>query len=111
MCDNNDDGMSRHDNDAYDLKNSLETLASRHPVEDGFPLSRWSVPLWVVELREGQATLHTTAEHHVEALSFLEVLVGAAAEVPVSPLTDWQVRTTKEDYLQQVERVQRLVKH
>ena len=90
---------------AYDLKNSLEPLSSRHPEEDGFPLTRWSVPLWVVELGEGQATLHTTGEHHVEALSFLEALVGAAAKVPASPLTNWQVRTTKEHYLQQVERV------
>lgn len=90
---------------AYDLKNNLEPLTSRLPDEDGFPLSRWCVPLWVVELGEGQAILHTTAEHREEALSFLEALISSFSEPLVAPLTGWQVRTTRERYLQQVERV------
>ncbi|MCC7502077.1 MAG: anthranilate synthase component I family protein [Flavobacteriales bacterium] len=91
---------------AYDMKNSLEPLSSRHPDEDGFPLSRWSVPFWVVELEGEQATLHSAAEHQAEGLTFLQALVGSlTVPLPVAPLTGWQVRTTRERYLQQVERV------
>ncbi len=96
---------------AYDLKNSLEPLSSRHPVEDGFPQSRWCVPFWVVELSQGEATLHSMAEHREEALSFLGALVGKAPDSPAAPLTGWQVRTTREHYLKQVERVLHHIQH
>lgn len=90
---------------AYDLKNSLEPLNSRHPVEDGFPDVSWTEARWIVRLVQDRAELWVGEQDAAEAQVFLEWLISPTMPPPEAPLTGWVVHTPRERYLAQVERI------
>jgi len=92
---------------AYDLKNSLEPLHSRHPSADGFEDSAWTVARWTVHLQDGRAVLRVGPGDVVEAQAFLQGLIATPDAAPGKPLGNWAVHTPKERYLAQVERILR----
>lgn len=83
----------------YDLKNELEDLGPRLLPEDGFPLSHWFVPQWVIEWDHQELLLHVHPDDEPEALRSLAALVeGSPEQRPNKPAT-WVERTTREAYL------------
>ncbi|MCW5899209.1 MAG: anthranilate synthase component I family protein [Flavobacteriales bacterium] len=88
---------------AYDLKNELETLVTRHPDPFGYPTSRWSVPRWVVEGTPDRVVLHAHAADLEEGLGFCRQLFGPAPSTGLDQQLDWALDTPRDRYLQQVE--------
>jgi len=92
---------------AYDLKNSLEPLHSRHPSTDGFADSTWTAARWIVHLEGDRAELRVGTGDVAEALAFVHRLIDPPPPLPAAFLSDWVVHTPKERYLEQVERILR----
>lgn len=89
----------------YDLKNSFENLSSRHPEGDGFPLSHWFTPRFIIRLANGQATLKAKDQDLEEGKTLLHDLVAnTISPAPIGPCT-WLRTTTRENYLEQVRRL------
>ncbi len=91
---------------SYDLKNNLEHhLQSRHPHTDGFGLSAWWKPRFMVVLDAGRARLDSDAAAFAEAKHFLELLLTDAGPLPAIAPATW-IRTTPRDrYMEQVQRL------
>ena len=87
----------------YDLKNSFEKLASRHPEGDGFALSRWWKPRYLVRLGQGRAVLQAEAGREEEGRKFLDSLTAHPGPVPAMAPATWTRTTPQERYLAQVQ--------
>lgn len=90
----------------YDLKNQLEKLESRHTDNFEFPLLYFFKPRYVLELKGNKLTVN---RNYPETFELLEHINNYAhTEAPASPLS-FQSRTTKENYLQQVEAIRQQI--
>lgn len=122
---------------AFDLKNEVEQLSSRHPALVEFPLATWVVPRFVVELEGERAVLWVHEEDREEGEGWVAALLAEGGEddgtqrrgvaektASSNPSTSasprlcvnpdpasFRIRTTKADYLQQVSRIMRHVQH
>jgi len=90
---------------AYDLKNELEPLRSRHPDTSGLPLRHWYRPRWVVEWRGADVSLHVLPGDEDAASEFCAKLFRGATRAAVPALRDWHRATGDERYLRQVEKL------
>lgn len=92
---------------AYDLKNEVEGLVSRHPERMGWPLAHWFIPRFVVKLTEGEAVLWVHEEDRKEGEEWLGRLTSSPGPFSQGEGGDgvFTHRTTKAHYLQQVRRI------
>src|SRR5436190_6121587 len=93
---------------AYEMKNELEPLRSRHQDRIGFPVQRWFIPRWVVEWSGEEAQVHVLPGDEASALAFVERMRGSVTATTCPPLGPWERRTSRGDYL---ERAHRLLHH
>lgn len=88
---------------AYDLKDELEGLTSRHAAAEGEgPLSAWWAPRWWVLLRPGRAALFPGHGPMDEGRAFLQRLLAPPAALPPVPPATWTRRTSQADHLAHV---------
>lgn len=87
---------------AYDLKNRIESLTSRHPEEDGFALSAWWKPQFLVKLGHGQAQMEAPPEWAREGEALLRSLIADPEPPKPMAMATWVRTTPKERYLAQV---------
>lgn len=88
---------------AYDLKDGLEGLTSRHAEAEGEePLSTWWAPRWWVLLRHGRAALFRGSGPVEEGRAFLQRLLAPPDALPSIPPATWTRRTSQAHYLAQV---------
>ncbi len=91
---------------AYDLKNEVEPLTTRHPDRIGFPLAHWFVPRFEFELHEGRVHLRVHPEDEAAGRRLMRALTAPQAPpVPTAPPGPWRLRTDRATYLAQVRRI------
>ncbi|MFN8302723.1 MAG: anthranilate synthase component I family protein [Saprospiraceae bacterium] len=89
----------------YDLKNELETLASRHPDRTGFPDLYFFQPRVVAGVRNGQLEVHSLDE---SPLAVYEALMQRPVPPDsVSGAPDFRPRMPKNEYLATVDALRR----
>lgn len=96
---------------AYDLKNEVEELSSRHPDRSGFPTAHWFVPRYVVHLKPGEATLLVHPEDRTEGEAWLDRLLNTPGGPPPCEVPGFSPCTTKESYLTRVSGVLERIQH
>lgn len=89
----------------YDLKNSIECLTSRRPSADGFAVSAWWRPQFLIRLGEGIAVMETAPEWSREGAALLASLIGDPGPLGPMALATWVRTTPKERYVAQVNRL------
>lgn len=85
---------------AYDLKNEVEELTSRHPEAMGFPLAQWWVPRFVVELDGTRAVLHVHEGERKEGEAWWRRLMNGTAPTAMAKDIAWAPTTSRETYLE-----------
>ncbi|MEO5584601.1 MAG: anthranilate synthase component I family protein [Flavobacteriales bacterium] len=89
----------------YDLKNSFENLASRHPGRDAFAISSWWTPRFLIRLEQGKAVLQAESGDEKEGREFLKEFLTDPGPVLQMEPARWTRTTTKERYLEQVRKL------
>src|SRR5690606_35750228 len=88
----------------YDLNEELEPIRSRHPAIEGLPLTRWSVPRWVIEWKGEEVFLHTLKSEEEEAIAFADHFFRDRDPAAL-PELEWKTTTSREEYLRQVKKL------
>lgn len=84
---------------AYDLKNEVEELDSRHPEVMGFPLAEWWIPRFVVELDGARAVLHVQERDRKEGEAWSRRLLNGPASTARAKEIAWTAATSRAAYL------------
>ena len=89
----------------YDLKNSFENLTSRHSEHDGFAISSWWTPRFLLRLEQGKAVLQAETGDEKDGREFLKEFLTHPGPVLQMEPARWTRTTTKERYLEQVRKL------
>lgn len=91
----------------YDLKNQLETLNSRQVNRLGFPDAFFAEPRWIIDYRDGVATI--TGEGDTDALLTELLAYPVPEQKPIIPQSV-QCRVTPDAYKATVRQIQRAIR-
>ena len=86
---------------AYELKDRLEPLSSRHGDPSGLPLERWFTPRWVVEWVGVETLLHVLPGDEAAGLAFLDQLFSATSVAGPVSIGPWNRHTSLDRYMEQ----------
>ncbi len=93
---------------AYDLKNEVEDLNSRHEDLMGFPQAHWWVPRFAIELDGPEAVLHVHEEDRTEGEEYTRRLLDGSRPPVRQRAIEWRSATPRRTYL---ERAAEILRH
>ncbi len=84
---------------AYEYKDRLEGLSSRHSDPFRWPLTHWFRPRWVVEWSAGKMQMHVHESERSEAMAWVEEMRAPVRDPGQSPRIGWSCGATRDQYL------------
>ena len=84
---------------AYEYKDRLEGLTSRHRDAFHWPIAHWFRPKWVLEWSAGRMQLHVHESERSEAMAWIEEMRSSVGIPGKAPRIEWSCGVTREEYL------------
>ncbi len=87
---------------AYELKNEIENLTSRHTDNIGLPHLFFFEPRYLIEVNGNSVTIN---RNYPEAFEIVESILQTPLPKAVTNAPDWEFRTEKEKYVHTIETI------